>query len=500
MPEDVVEEDSMAKEIITMLRHKLAASETIRRKLHNQLQDLRGNVRVFVRCRPFLSCDGSEAIEAKPSLNFHADGASLSFATGTKGSGQTFAFDQVLPTTSSQTDVYNGISDLVQSSLDGYRVCIFSYGQTGSGKTHTMTGYAGDEGIIPRSVRHILRSALDMQESGDWVINLQASIVELYNEEVKDLLNFSGDSGEKLKISFSSGKVNIAGIITDQFVLTSIDAGMEQLNRLMARASKARTTASTGMNEHSSRSHCVFMLDCKCSHKNGTVMEGGLKLVDLAGSERLSRTGTLNDSVRLKESVNINKSLSSLSDVFTALAKKQSHVPYRNSKLTLLLQDCLSGDGKALMFVNVSPTMASSQETLCSLRFANQVSQVELGKAQKNAYIVREVQVSTETSSVRPETAPNPTSAFSSLSSSRVGRRASLVGAPVRQTSQSNPNLASTKMFASTHDSSQINENTNPNPSTQPTSRRVTKREYGTASVGLTGSTYSKKPKQTGWR
>ena len=86
------------------------------------------------RCRPFLSCDGSEAIEAKPSLNFHADGTSLSLATGTKGSGQTFAFDQVLPTTSSQTDVYNGISDLVQSSLDGYRVCIFSYGQTGSGK------------------------------------------------------------------------------------------------------------------------------------------------------------------------------------------------------------------------------------------------------------------------------------------------------------------------------------------------------------------------------
>jgi hypothetical protein len=113
-------------------------------------------------------------------------------------------------------------------------------------------------------------------------------------------------------------------------------------------------------------------------------MHGGLKLVDLAGSERLNRTGTLNDAVRLKETVNINKSLSSLSDVFTALASKASHIPYRNSKLTMLLQDCLSGDGKALMFVNVSPTVASSQETVCSLRFASQVSQVELGKARKN--------------------------------------------------------------------------------------------------------------------
>jgi hypothetical protein len=115
-------------------------------------------------------------------------------------------------------------------------------------------------------------------------------------------------------------------------------------------------------------------------------MRGGLRLCDLAGSERLDRTGTLNDSTRLKETVNINKSLSSLADVFIALANKAPHVPYRNSKLTTVLQDCLSGDGKALMFVNVSPTMASGHETLCSLRFASQVSQVELGKANKQIY------------------------------------------------------------------------------------------------------------------
>jgi hypothetical protein len=127
------------------------------------------------------------------------------------------------------------------------------------------------------------------------------------------------------------------------------------------------------------------MLDINGAHRDGTTfMRGGLRLVDLAGSERLDRTGTLTDAARLRETVNINKSLSCLADVFIALSNKSPHVPYRNSKLTMLLQDCLSGDGKALMFVNVSPTNASTQETICSLRFATQVSQVELGKAQRN--------------------------------------------------------------------------------------------------------------------
>jgi kinesin family member C1 len=297
-------------------------------------------VRVFVRCRPFLRCDGEETAEAKPCLNFHPEGNSLSLVgTAGRGAGQSFSFDQVLSTTATQQDVYAGISDLVQSALDGYRVCVFSYGQTGSGKTHTMTGDSKDEGIIPRSVRHILSHAMTLQESEPWKISVSASIVELYNEEVKDLLGAgANDSHDKLKISFANGRVSVNGLVTEQIELTNLDSGMYHLNRLLQQASKARTTACTGMNERSSRSHVLFMLDVTCVHESGTVMQGGLKLVDLAGSERLDRTGTLNDAVRLKETVNINKSLSSLQDVFTALSKKQSHVPYRNSKLTLLLQ------------------------------------------------------------------------------------------------------------------------------------------------------------------
>ena len=482
--------DAFSSGIIEILRKKLAVSEEKRRKLHNQLQDLRGNVRVYVRCRPFLKCDGEETEVAKSCLDFHPEGNSLSFASGTKGAGQSFAFDSVLPMTATQDHVYDGISELLQSSLDGYRVCVFSYGQTGSGKTHTMTGCPGNEGVIPRSVRHILKNSIDLQESNSgWKVSLKASIVELYNEELKDLLCNSSSKGEKLKISFDQGKVNVAGLTYDEFTLTDIDSGMDQLNRLLAQSTKARTTACTGMNEHSSRSHCVFMLDVVCKHTNGQVMEGGLKLVDLAGSERLSRTGTLNDSVRLKETVNINKSLSSLSDVFMALGKKNSHVPYRNSKLTLLLQDCLSGDGKALMFVNVSPTFASSQETLCSLRFANQVSQVELGKAQKNAYIVKEVQVPVSAPPVQHGAHASVDSHISlkqstSEPSTKFSRRGSMLGLGAVGPSRSMKMLAAVQ---EDHQQSSNHENQNNSLSLSSSglggaSRRTTKRDVSSVS------------------
>ena len=145
------------------------------------------------------------------------------------------------------------------------------------------------------------------------------------------------------------------------------------------------SVANTKMNAQSSRSHSVFMLQLRGSNEeSGTTVQGALNLCDLAGSERLDRSGAASDAQRLKETQAINKSLSCLGDVFTSLANGSKHVPFRNSKLTYLLQDCLSGDGKALMFVNLSPTLESSNESLCSLRFAQRVNQVELGKATKH--------------------------------------------------------------------------------------------------------------------
>ena len=417
-------DQALLVQLVEDLRNKLHQSEIKRKQLHNALQDLRGNVRVLVRMRPFMKCDGEDR---DSSMICNKDKTSISVsATAARGANSMFNFDQVFDAASTQEDVYKEVKDLVQSSLDGYRVCIFSYGQTGSGKTWTMSGdrNGSSRGIIPRSVEQLIENSIEMRAQG-WEVSISASVVELYNEELRDLLpstcSSSSSSGsgsstsakdkDKLKISNLQGRVTVAGLTQTPIDSTDTKHGLKQLEAVIIQSCKARATATTGMNEHSSRSHVLFVLDVVAKHKDGTtITKGGLRLVDLAGSERLDRTGTLTDAARLRETVNINKSLSCLADVFSALSQKASHVPFRNSKLTMLLQDCLSGDGKALMIVNVSPTQASTHESLCSLRFAGQVSQVEMGKAQKQIFIVQQ----------QPPPPPTTTTAasFSSASSS----------------------------------------------------------------------------------
>lgn len=308
----------------------------------------------------------------------------------------------------------------------------------------------GDErGIIPRSVEELLRNARHMQSQG-WEVDITVSIVEIYNEDIRDLLakpsstqnnafTANTNAKEKFKIGRQNGRVVVAGLTNVSIYIghdnpghAEDDLAMQQFYDVFNQSMEARSTASTGMNEVSSRSHLIVMIDvmatCASSTNSSTTMtlHGGLRLCDLAGSERLDRTNTLHDATRLRETVNINKSLSCLADVFLALNNKAPHVPYRNSKLTMLLQDCLSGDGKALMFVNVSPTIASSAETLCSLRFASQVSQVELGKAQKH--------VMTTTVITQPAPAPAPVPvqqvAHSAGPVTRSNRRGSLLMPP----------------------------------------------------------------------
>merc|ERR1719443_2511095 len=153
---------------------------------------------------------------------------------------------------------------------------------------------------------------------------------------------------------------------------------MEQIGSLMAKAAKLRAVGGTDMNAQSSRSHSIFALYLSGSNTElNSELRGALNLVDLAGSERLDRSGAVGE--RLKETQNINRSLFSLADVFTAKAENRSHVPFRNSKLTHLMEPCLSGQGKTMMLVNVGPEQSNAHETLCSLRFASQVSQCDTG-------------------------------------------------------------------------------------------------------------------------
>lgn len=374
------------KEKIKYLEERLAQAESqivegdeLRKKLHNTILELKGNIRVFCRVRPLLRFEGDSN---------GPEGASISFPTSVESTGRSidlinqgqklsFSYDKVFDHGASQEDVFVEISQLVQSALDGYKVCIFAYGQTGSGKTYTMMGKPGNDqkGIIPRSLEQIFKTSRFLESQG-WNYSMQASMLEIYNETIRDLLapgrSNSFESSKQCTIKHDPH----GNIVSD---LTIIDVfGIADVTSLLEKASQSRSVGKTQMNEQSSRSHFVFTLKISGSNENtGQNVQGVLNLIDLAGSERLAKSGSTGD--RLKETQSINKSLSALSDVIFAIAKGDDHVPFRNSKLTYLLQPCLGGDSKALMFVNISPEASSVGETICSLRFASRVNACEIG-------------------------------------------------------------------------------------------------------------------------
>jgi len=362
------------------LEAALGEAATERRRLHNALVELKGNIRVFCRIRPGAPADGPPVVAPAPdglAVKLVAGSGTAGSSAGAPAKPHAFAFDRAFGPGASQAAVFEEVADLVQSALDGYAVCLFSYGQTGAGKTWTMTGGPGPDaaGIIPRAVAKVLDAARRAGPGG-WAYTFEASFVEVYNEGLRDLLHpeapkGGGRLGDPNAIQHTAdGHTRVVGA-TRVPVATGAD-----IESLLATSAAARSTAATAMNDTSSRSHSVFMLAIAGAHEGaGVALKGALNLVDLAGSERLGRS--LAEGDRAREACAINKSLSALGDVFAALAAKAPHIPYRNSKLTHLLQPCLGGSGKTLMFVNVAPDEASSGETLCSLRFAAKVNGVE---------------------------------------------------------------------------------------------------------------------------
>ncbi|KAF9216710.1 kinesin-like nuclear fusion protein [Podila verticillata] len=384
--EDTIED---LKTLISGLEERIRTEETIRRRLHNTIQELKGNIRVFCRVRPVTSNQGASRAETTTAAITFPDpegGKQIEFAHSKESArgaqiekSYPFTFDRVFQPSSTQQDVFDEISQLVQSALDGYNVCIFAYGQTGSGKTHTMEGplNASQEsmGMIPRSVLQIYENAKQLESKG-WKYTMEGQYVEIYNESINDLLgNYSIEQNKKHEIRHGpSGKTTITDITT--VVLTS----PEKVAALLRKAAHNRSVGSTQMNERSSRSHCVFTLRLTGTNSvTEETSEGVLNLIDLAGSERLSQSGATGD--RLRETQAINKSLSCLGDVIYAIANKDAHIPYRNSKLTYLLQNSLGGNSKTLMFVNISPLLSNFGETLCSLRFATKVNSCTIGTA-----------------------------------------------------------------------------------------------------------------------
>jgi len=372
------------EEKLRNVEEKLRNEEIIRRRLHNQVQELKGNIRVFCRVRPTLEHERENAADIRfpdndlESKEIEVLGAPEKSALGKELTKRhPFAFDKVFAPTQQNGEIFEEISQLVQSALDGYNVCIFCYGQTGSGKTYTMTS---DDGMIPRAVAQIYETAKGLEDKG-WTYTMEGNFVEVYNENINDLLG-KPDDLDKKKHEIRHDPKECKTTVTDVETVTLDNPA--QVKTILQRANRTRSVAATKANERSSRSHSVFILRLiGVNSATGQRSEGTLNLVDLAGSERLSHSQSTGE--RLKETQSINRSLSCLGDVIAALGsgKEGAHIPYRNSKLTYLLQYSLGGNSKCLMFVMVSPMMAHLNESLTSLKFATKVNNTTIGTAKK---------------------------------------------------------------------------------------------------------------------
>nr|VDD39097.1 unnamed protein product [Brassica oleracea] len=304
------------------------------RKLYNLVQDLKGNIRVYCRVRPFMPGQPT-SLSTVENIEEGTITIRVPSKYGKEGH-KPFMFNKVFGPSATQEEVFSDMQPLVRSVLDGYNVCIFAYGQTGSGKTFTMSG---PKELTEESLGVNYRALADLNNSHNGINVPEANLVPVSS--------------------------------TDD-VIQLMDVG--QMNRAVS---------STAMNDRSSRSHsCVTVHVQGRDLTSGTILHGSMHLVDLAGSERVDKSEVTGD--RLKEAQHINKSLSALGDVISSLSQKNAHVPYRNSKLTQLLQDSLGGSAKTLMFVHVSPEAETVGETISTLKFAERVGSVELGAARVN--------------------------------------------------------------------------------------------------------------------
>ncbi|OQS05106.1 kinesin [Thraustotheca clavata] len=331
----------------------------------------RETVKVVVRCRPLF---GKELTEGRQSIvTMDLEAAVVSIKCPDSNQLKSFTFDSVYDEHTIQRQFYDESGyPLVESVFEGYNGTIFAYGQTGCGKTHTMQGKEHPpelRGVIPNAFDHVFEN-ISADNEREYMV--RATYLEIYNEDIRDLLG--DDAKQKLDLKESAD----GGVYVKDLTEVVVN-DVASINRVMTRGFKNRTIAATLMNEGSSRSHSIFTIIIEISEKvNGEdhFRAGKLNLVDLAGSERQSKTGATG--ARLKEGCKINLSLSALGNVISALVDgKGKHIPYRDSKLTRLLQDSLGGNTKTVMVAAISPADYNFDETLSTLRYANRAKNIK---------------------------------------------------------------------------------------------------------------------------
>uniref|UniRef100_A0A5B7A4Y4 Kinesin motor domain-containing protein n=1 Tax=Davidia involucrata TaxID=16924 RepID=A0A5B7A4Y4_DAVIN len=344
------------------------------------------NVQVLVRCRPLSENEMRLLTPVVITCNENRREVFANQNIANKQIDRTFVFDKVFGPTSQQKDLYDqAVSPIVFEVLEGYNCTIFAYGQTGTGKTYTMEGgarkkngeFPSDAGVIPRAVRQIF----DILESQCAEYSMKVTFLELYNEEITDLLapeessKFIDDKSKKPIALMEDGKggVFVRGL-EEEIVCTA-----NEIYKILEKGSAKRRTAETLLNKQSSRSHSIFSITIhikECTPEGEEMIKcGKLNLVDLAGSENISRSGAREG--RAREAGEINKSLLTLGRVINTLVEHSGHVPYRDSKLTRLLRDSLGGKTKTCIIATISPSIHCLEETLSTLDYAHRAKNIK---------------------------------------------------------------------------------------------------------------------------
>ncbi|XP_035599452.1 kinesin-like protein KIF3B [Oncorhynchus keta] len=331
-------------------------------------------VKVVVRCRPFNRRE--ETMDHDNILEVNTKLGQITLRNPRASPEEpmkSFTFDAVYDSESKQSDIYDDtVRPLVDSVLQGFNGTILAYGQTGTGKTFTMLGMPTDNerGIIPNSFNHIF-TQISRSQNQQYLV--RASYLEIYREEVRDLL--CKDNNKKLDL-----KENPDSGVYVKDLSSVVSKNVTEIEHVMNIGDQSRSVGFTNMNERSSRSHAIFMITVECSEKGADgedhIRVGKLNMVDLAGSERQRKTGANGE--RLKEATKINLSLSALGNVISALVDgKSTHIPYRDSKLTRLLQDSLGGNAKTVMVATLGPASKNYEESLTTLRYADRAKNIK---------------------------------------------------------------------------------------------------------------------------
>lgn len=372
-----------------LLARQTELYEDQRKSMHQCIQQLKGNLRVFCRVKP--APHGEPMVVDFPELRVAKVLAEQGKSGGpkptiveieVKDARLAHSFDRVFTPDTTQQEVFGEVAPFLQSAFDGDHVCIFAYGQTGSGKTYTMEGPPDDElyvgerltpasGILPRAGDFIFAERARLAEKG-YKCALAFSAVEIYNEELRDLLN-SGTEELQL-VTGKDGMAEVHGLGAAKI------ASLEELMGAIKAASRNRKTGKTELNERSSRSHSIYQIRIEVEKPgNAKRFSGLLNIVDLAGSERASKDAIVSKSEELmREAKHINQSLTTLGRVLTMLADrratKKAAIPYRESKLTRVLQSSLQFESKTLVFVTICPLSQNVGQSKESLRFASTAS------------------------------------------------------------------------------------------------------------------------------